>query len=472
MNGMSLRCLETRFRRSVPEDQTKNVYPIDYNSSLIYEEESLPCDSLLFLLEFLHAYYIPTIIVLGLVGNLLSCIVFSNTHLKMRSSSYYLAALAITDFTFLNVLLLVWLNSELDWRVFNAHGWCQILVYISAVCSSLSVWLIVAFTVERFIAIQYPLHRPQMCTISRAKTIVCSLIVSSMICHSYALVAAGVVENSQGTPYCDLKHEYMDIMKVISTIDSIASLMVPIILIVVMNTMIMRNLLKFSRRFRQTPMASVIVSNQCNSNDRPDINLNQISSKSSSHNGIALGTMMANRAGSQQSFHSSKNSNSHRSSSASGGPVPTAGTATANITTPAQPSSTTPCHLNYQVPEIGAKCISIGSSSRSVMSTKNQHNITKMLLLISTAFILLNLPSYGIRLCIFFLTLAKQESPALLWCLQQFFMLLYYTNFSINFLLYAMCGVTFRRCLKQLVQKTLTGLTRYIGRQRRNSDIT
>lgn len=73
----------------------------------------------------------------------------------------------------------------------------------------------------------------------------------------------------------------------------------------------------------------------------------------------------------------------------------------------------------------------------------------------------LSFSSYVIRLCVFFFTLARKNTPDLLWCLQQFFMLLYYTNFSINFLLYAMCGITFRRCLQQLLRKILKTMTRY-----------
>lgn len=61
--------------------------------------------------EFLHQYYVPAMIAMGLVGNLLSCIVFLNTHLRLRSSSYYLAALATADFGYLASLVLVWLDS-------------------------------------------------------------------------------------------------------------------------------------------------------------------------------------------------------------------------------------------------------------------------------------------------------------------------------------------------------------------------
>ncbi|XP_043584033.1 thyrotropin-releasing hormone receptor-like [Bombus pyrosoma] len=440
--------VSARSRRSAAPTTWVNLTHYGYRNrsfepSLDFEEKPIEaCHALYFLLDFFHQYYIPSIILLGLVGNLLSCVVFLNTHLRIRSSSYYLAALATADFGFLVTLLLVWLNNTLGWKVFNKEGWCETLVYVSAVCSSLSVWLIVAFTVERFIAIQYPLHRPHICTIARAKTIVLVLVILALASHSYSFVTAGVI-NRDGEDYCDLKVEYLETMKIISIIDSIASLIAPLVLIIVMNTMIMRNLLRFSRRFKQSSTTST----DCPSREQSDINLNQIPSAGSSNNGaggINLGPVVGGRRPpSQQSFHSSKNNHSHHS----------------RHQTTSAPSSTP--RNACQLPEIATRCIHIRSSSRNLVSTRNQQSITKMLLLISTVFILLNLPSYVIRLCVFFFTLARKNTPDLLWCLQQFFMLLYYTNFSINFLLYAMCGITFRRCLQQLLRKILKTMTRY-----------
>lgn len=274
-----------RLRRSVMDGAHQNLTDHQDQQDLepavpaLVEEDVAAdeCSSLVFLLDFSHQYYIPFIIMIGLVGNLLSCFVFLNTHLKMRSSSYYLAALASTDFSFLFSLLLVWLNNTVGWRVFNKDGWCECVVYVSSVCSSLSVWLIVAFTVERFIAVQYPLHRPHMCTITRAKTIVAVLVVLAMASHSYSFVTAGVVEQN-GHEFCELKEEYLETMRIVSIIDSIASLMAPLILIIVMNTMIMRNLLRFSKRFghHQGGDSGKSVETRCPSRERSDINLNQV----------------------------------------------------------------------------------------------------------------------------------------------------------------------------------------------------
>lgn len=269
--------LLNRFRRSANLSRLQAVgnWSLEEPMESGFEEEAAAeeCHSLYFVLEFSHQYYIPFMILLGLVGNLLSCVVFLNTHLKMRSSSYYLAALATADFSFLFSLLLVWLNNNVGWHVFNKDGWCETVVYVSSVCSSLSVWLIVAFTVERFIAVQYPLHRPHMCTIARAKAIVLVLVILAMASHSYCFVIAGVIKTQDGNEICDMKIEYMETMRILNIIDSIASLMAPLVLIIVMNTMIMRNLLRFSRRFGQ---AGGLDTTRCPSRERSDINLNQI----------------------------------------------------------------------------------------------------------------------------------------------------------------------------------------------------
>ena len=126
---------------------------------------------------------------------------------------------------------------------------------------------------------------------------------------------------------------------------------------------------------------------------------------------------------------------------------------------------------------------------RNILSFRIQYSITKMLLLISTVFIMLNLPrynsvwltlchtwcfpwsksilvsfSYVIRLHVFISEVVATdtiESSSVEWQLQQFFMLLYYTNFSINFLLYSTCGATFRHCLCRFLREM------FIGRRQR-----
>lgn len=60
--------------------------------------------------HFLTYYYTPGMIAVGSLGNILSVIVFLNTKLKKLSSSYYLAAMCISDTGFLWSSLFPWLN--------------------------------------------------------------------------------------------------------------------------------------------------------------------------------------------------------------------------------------------------------------------------------------------------------------------------------------------------------------------------
>ncbi|KAL0272754.1 UNVERIFIED_CONTAM: hypothetical protein PYX00_005612 [Menopon gallinae] len=393
--------------------------------------------------EMIHSYYLPSMIFVGLVGNLLSCIVFLNSHLKMRSSSYYLAALACADFGFLASLLLVWLNSTLEVPIFNKEGYCQCIVYVSSVCGFLSVWLIVAFTVERFIAVQYPLHRPQMCTVARAKAIVLYLLCIALASHTYVFLTSGIIKLEDGSQVCEMIEGHREAMRIINIIDSLLTLIAPLVLIVVMNTMITVNLIKFSKKFKRSGGGQSETMTRAKSEINPQI-LRSVSirtpnrfpnSKSSSNNNNSR------RNPSQQSFHSARSNNSFRKL----------------VSFPPSKRGELPGSFMTDVSFFAEI-----NSQKKLTSTRTQHSITKMLLLISTVFVFLNLPSYGIRLYVFiFFSIWSESPPVLLWCMQQMFMILYYTNFSINFLLYSMCGITFRKCLWQLIRKKLKKLSRY-----------
>uniref|UniRef100_A0A8D8UM52 Neuropeptides capa receptor n=1 Tax=Cacopsylla melanoneura TaxID=428564 RepID=A0A8D8UM52_9HEMI len=386
------------------------------------------CDPLLSIIDLFSVYYIPVIAFVGLVGNALSCIVFLNTHLKLRSSSYYLAALAMADFSYLSVLLFGWSDNNMNLEVFNREGWCQTLVYLSSVFSFLSVWLIVAFTVERFIAVQYPLHRPHICTVARAKTVILCLTAASFLLHVYCFLTAGLVTNEAGV-ICDLREGYEEVMRYINILDTIVTLILPIVSIVVMNTMITRNLLIFGRRFRQEKMSLAITCSHLDHN-----HLHHSHSSSTSGKSIKNGV---------DNFHGISRIGSRHSSCNSGRILGYSTQSTVVNLAPTVRMSNLNHDINHNAKYSGS----------NLVSTRTQQSITKMLLLISTVFIILNLPSYLIRLYVFVKhSLYRQATPPLMWCLQQFFMHLYYTNFSINFLLYSMCGITFRKCLYQLMR--------------------
>ena len=58
----------------------------------------------------------------------------------------------------------------------------------------------VAFTFERLIVVRYPLKRPKMCTVRRAKIIIVCLAILALVVQALSLFATGVIDISSFTP--------------------------------------------------------------------------------------------------------------------------------------------------------------------------------------------------------------------------------------------------------------------------------
>jgi 7 transmembrane receptor (rhodopsin family) len=165
-----------------------------------------------FIGDFLTHYYTPALVLIGSAGNILSVIVFFKTKLRKLSSSYYLAALGISDTCFLLGTFVSWL-SYYNINVYNREYYCQIFTYFSGLCSFLSVWFVVAFTIERFIAVLYPLKRQTICTVKRACTILALLIfLGCFINIPYFIYAAPQFSAFLDDYVCDVREEYKVIL--------------------------------------------------------------------------------------------------------------------------------------------------------------------------------------------------------------------------------------------------------------------
>ncbi len=164
-------------------------------------------------------YYTPLIVLGGSIGNILSVLVFFKTKLRKLSSSYYLAALGVSDTCFLLTSFCNWFNFVNAYNLYNQNIFCQFFTYLSYLSNFLSVWYVVAFTVERFIAVLYPLKRQTMCTVRRAKIVLCGLTVVGSIINFPTIFYSGVVySEQQNSTVCALNEEHkvsvFDIMKI------------------------------------------------------------------------------------------------------------------------------------------------------------------------------------------------------------------------------------------------------------------
>ena len=130
-----------------------------------------------------------TVCCLGLIGNILSLVVLSQK--SMRSSTYsYLAALAVCDLLVL-VFTMVLLVKDVKRPEEGHHRWPWdegIYPYLFPVLHPAaftfqvtSVWLTLAFTVDRYIMICHPFEAEPFCTVSRARKVIAILYVGGII---------------------------------------------------------------------------------------------------------------------------------------------------------------------------------------------------------------------------------------------------------------------------------------------------
>jgi hypothetical protein len=189
-----------------------------------------------YVVERIELCYSLTLIVLGTLGNCISVFVFFTTKLRKLSSSFYLAALAVSDTGFLIALFVSWLNS-IGVPLFNTSGVCEMDNYLIYVCSFLSAWLVVAFTVERFIAVRYPLRRPSMCTVARAKGVLASLTALALILNVPNLWSVQI-EIMDNKPICSLNPQFTVLATIANHVDFVVTFILPFFVIATLNAWI------------------------------------------------------------------------------------------------------------------------------------------------------------------------------------------------------------------------------------------
>ena len=109
-----------------------------------------------------YVYVLPFIVIFGVCGNIISLVAILHSRLRRTAANQYLIVLTIADCAFLLGLTLIW--TKLDYISYET---CVLSEYILQSASYVSSWSISALTIERYMAIAYPLKhiRVSYCTI-------------------------------------------------------------------------------------------------------------------------------------------------------------------------------------------------------------------------------------------------------------------------------------------------------------------
>nr|ABC86271.1 RE32713p [Drosophila melanogaster] len=417
---------EADFSSSLGESNVTeyNTTEMDANESAGEDEEMLRIA--FFIGHFVHQYYIPVLCCTGSIGNILSVFVFFRTKLRKLSSSFYLAALAVSDTCFLAGLFAQWLNF-LNVDIYNQNYFCQFFTFFSYLASFCSVWFVVAFTVERFIAVINPLKRQTMCTVRRAKIVLfCLTLVGCLHCLPYIVIAKPVFMPKLNTTICDLNSEYKEQLALFNYWDTIVVYAVPFTTIAVLNTCTGCTVWKFATVRRTLTMHKM----------KPQTN--SMPSNSSNSSGGASSAVASYRL--SASLKRQKSTGTHPSGQHN----------VANRQTDDQEQQQQ--SQQHQINNCQHHCEITQKPARRKVQNSSQLKVTKMLLIVSTVFVCLNLPSCLLRIEAYWETESARNQNSTI-ALQYIFHAFFITNFGINFVLYCVSGQNFRKAVLSIFRR-------------------
>ena len=127
----------------------------------------------------LGLYGYPVLIILGTIGNILTLLIMIKPSMRATSTCFYMASLAIFDtLTLYFNCFTKWLTLLEDVDVLKASSAaCKTINFLSYACFDIAVWILVAMTIERFIAVHFPFKAAKYATIKHGKIVLVALIV-------------------------------------------------------------------------------------------------------------------------------------------------------------------------------------------------------------------------------------------------------------------------------------------------------
>lgn len=250
--------------------------------------------------RYIHLYVYPLFILMGILGNSLSCfIMFLNVRRSGFPTSLYLTLLAFVDCLFiLGSALPDWLSQlhhKLDVKLLSDFS-CRFVYWFGHFTTHLSAGLVVGVTVERFIAVQYPLIAHKVNTVKHTRIVLIILIIFFFLLDSPVFVLVRKLdENIHIVLTCNndthVSYERRVMVRCALTneqykqawvyVDFAVYTLIPFLIIGTLNSLIIHRLID-AQRFRERMLR---IHNHMNRYDPQDVTHRQYSD---SHEGIEL----------------------------------------------------------------------------------------------------------------------------------------------------------------------------------------
>lgn len=186
--------------------------------------------------------FTPIIIIIGLLGNSVSFMVFVFSHLRKVSISAYLSGLAVSDSGFLITVGVVWLDGFTKSPLFDTDAKCKVLVFSTFTFSFLSIWYVVAFTASIYCSVFYPLWSNKICKRKVTLLVTYALVGFATLVYLFSFWFVKTASYA-GRHGCQLGDDFY--VRGMSIADTALTLLIPFSLLIVMNIQIFLDMIKF-----------------------------------------------------------------------------------------------------------------------------------------------------------------------------------------------------------------------------------
>lgn len=200
----------------------------------------------------LKVYIPPFLIFIGLMGNIISFVIWRNKRMKRSSVNTYLSVLSLADISVLIFgLFSTWIHSVSGADIFRSVDvLCKLWNFFVYTSYMFSVWLVVIITTERFIVVCLPFLAHRICNQTKAHFIIKCLLLFSICFNLHFVITTGMVDR-QGTTQCDALENHRNfVTRVWPWMDAIFCFFLPLFILVLLNTLIIINLVAATKRRR------------------------------------------------------------------------------------------------------------------------------------------------------------------------------------------------------------------------------
>ena len=326
---------------------------VNVNGTFFIDERKSDGERILEITQLINTVFCSLIVLIGIIGNLLTCCVFNyksnknndsknskakerinpsrlSSKTSIKSSKSYILALAFSDLLFLishlledifpNMANIFKIDSKILKIVDNNDFLCKITLYLRNATRISSSYLVVLFALERLMICSYPLKRLRFHykNFNRNITIIVFLVSFILTCYTPVLSGLRVVESYEESETvktfsttCDTKKDFLNAYFPITLTYVLVQIIIPSIAICYLNFNIIKVLMtrkscvvRSNFKSMRSPTIShesggiIIENNNCSINplknsSKNDVHFNSIASSSSRSNSIVQVAIMS-----------------------------------------------------------------------------------------------------------------------------------------------------------------------------------